>query len=232
MATAPLMDDSVSIQRLEGFLRLLSHDVRNDLNAIDLLSAYLQEITAEQEVREELTQVRASVRFAVDRMVRVARALQAIDVEWVPYPLGALMEDLSVRVKVSFPEVSERMEWSGFELESSVRVDGDLVFEALLELISNAAAFSNSNSRLRISAQLEKMVGVVRIGQIAEGTEGDSGEWGRSPFKSKRRGHYGIGLFRARRILEALGASLEFRQGTEEGVFWTEVAFSFEEEEA
>lgn len=226
------MDGSVSIQRLEGFLRLLSHDVRNDLNAIDLLSAYLQEVTAEKEVREELTQVRASVRFAVDRMVRVSSVLQPIDVEWVSYPFGALLEDLSVRVKGRFPDLAERVDWSGMEIERVVRVDGELVFEALLELISNAAAFSRSNSRLRISAQLETMVGVVRIGQVAEGTEVDSSEWGRSLFKSERRGQYGIGLFRARRILEALGASLEFRRQTGERLLWTEVAFNFEEDEA
>ena len=47
---------AVSFETIAGFLRLLSHDVRNDLNAVDLLTAYIQDISGAGSIRGELDQ--------------------------------------------------------------------------------------------------------------------------------------------------------------------------------
>ena len=68
--------EQIPQERLEAFLRLLTHDIRNDLNAVDLLCAYVQEIASDEEVVTELGQVRAGTQFAARRMLAVSRALQ------------------------------------------------------------------------------------------------------------------------------------------------------------
>jgi hypothetical protein len=44
-------------------------------------------------------------------------------------------------------------------------------------------------------------------------------------LESSRRSHYGLGLYRVRRVLQALGASLRFFHDLERGVLQTEVFF-------
>jgi signal transduction histidine kinase len=214
------MDPSVSLPTLEHFLRLLSHDVRNDLNAIDLLGVYLNEITEQEEVRQEVTQLRAAVRFAAQRMIRVSKALQAADAELVDYPLSDLLEDWRTswesgegRQGRALWQDSIGIEWERTADRSPVQVDGLLVFEALRELLDNAGAFSVPGSCLQVGAI---QAGSGRAGLRIEQTFAES----ELPtaltdpgvlLQSRRRGHYGLGLFRARRILESFGAELLFR---------------------
>jgi K+-sensing histidine kinase KdpD len=223
------MQSEVSLERLEGFLRLLSHDVRNDLSAIDLLATYLQEICPGGEVQEELGQLRASVRFAAQRMVRLSKALQPPVVEWVEYPMADLVEDWKTTWEAGRAQQRELgvdLEWRALADRSLVEVDGLLVFEALGELLDNACAFAVPGSRVGIEAG--GCVGELRIRQrLAEESSmaGEAGDWGL--FESSRRGRYGVGLFRARRILEAIGAELQFTELTcgEGKEWWTEVKF-------
>ena len=56
------------------FVRQLSHDLRNDLNAIELRSAYIGELTQDQELTSEIKRLRESrLRHEFD----VATALQS-----------------------------------------------------------------------------------------------------------------------------------------------------------
>ena len=43
------------------FVRQLSHDLRNDLNAIELQSAYIGELTQDQELTTEIKRLREVV---------------------------------------------------------------------------------------------------------------------------------------------------------------------------
>lgn len=231
------MEPSVSLQKLECFLRLLSHDVRNDLNAIDLLGVYLQELSEQEEVRQEILQLRASVRFAAQRMVRISKALHCPEPELVDYPLADLMEDWKSSWQAgeegrrdSFPD-SIGVDWERVQDRVLVRVDGLLVFEALGELLENAGAFSPRGQRVRIRAG--EGIPEKAMVQIEQSFRGDSlPEPLICPgvlFESGRRGHYGIGLFRARRILESFGADLRFSLDSKAGKLSTWVHFAIGE---
>ena len=54
--------------RLVNFVKQVTHDVRNGLNAIDLQSAYIAEIAGEGELAEELGKLRKMVSHVTDDM--------------------------------------------------------------------------------------------------------------------------------------------------------------------
>ena len=55
--------DSLSVPWSDAvrFIRQLSHDLRNDLNAIELQSAYIGELTQDQELTNEINRLREVV---------------------------------------------------------------------------------------------------------------------------------------------------------------------------
>ena len=200
--------EQIPQERLEAFLRLLTHDIRNDLNAVDLLCAYVQEIASDEEVVTELGQVRAGTQFAARRMLAVSRALQRPEAEMIDYPVQALFEDLQQRFSKQEPKVKVEVAWQIAQGEESVSVDGTLVFEALLELMDNAAALADPDSVLTVSVSGRTW----RILQPkAKPGDEDPRCWGMQPLVSTRRGHYGLGLYRTRRVLAAQKALLSFR---------------------
>ena len=81
---------TIAVERLEAFLRQLSHDVRNDLNAMDLLTSYVEDLQPEGSVREALAQLHDSVRYGSHRMQRLSKAVQVCDPDSIPYPSDLL----------------------------------------------------------------------------------------------------------------------------------------------
>jgi signal transduction histidine kinase len=192
------------------FLRLLAHDVRNDLNAVDLLTAYIRDIAAEPGVRGELDQLRTAIRYGSERMQRLSRAFQTPEPEKFFIPVSVLTGDFQERFRNANREVFARVHWADTAVVESLCVDVDLMMEVFSELLENAAAFSRPDSDLFFGVR--KMDGgvVFVVGQPAEEVFTDCESWGKRPFVTSRRGHYGLGLFRVRRLLEAHGAQLRF----------------------
>lgn len=222
--------EAVPFTRMAEFLRLLAHDVRNDLNAVDLLTAYIRDMAEEPGVRGELDQLRTAIRYGSERMQRLARAFQTPDPEKFPIPVGVLVEDVRARVERMHPEVFSRVEWEGIPGERVLSVDVGLMGEAFCELIENAASFAADGAAVVFRVDFPGPGGVhfVLEQRLAETLVHMSGEcelWGRKPFVSARRGHYGLGLFRVRRVLEAHGTGVRFVPDRQRGVLETRVEF-------
>lgn len=217
--------DSVSLSLLESFLRQLSHDVRNDLNAMELLISCVEDEDSEGDVRNALTQLHDAVRYGARRMLRVSKAVQPPDLDCVAYPVDLLAEDLRDRLRVERPELSSRIEWMNSGQREVVHVDATLVLEALTELLDNAASFSPGDQA--VVTRVEPVDGRVRwtIEQHASEQPANVSQWGAKPLMSTRRGHYGLGLFRVRRILQAHGAGLSYRHEADISKLVTEVVF-------
>ena len=218
--------EEVPLHRLESFLRQLSHDVRNDLNAMELLISYIEDLNGGSEVRSALVQLHEAVRYGAKRMLRVSRAVQIPDLECVPYPADLLAEDLRDRLQIERTELAARVEWFFCGQRAVAPLDATLVLEALTELLENAAGFSPLESPLRlIVAQVDNGVRWCIEQDVLE-PPNQADQWGTRPLVSTRRGHYGLGLFRVRRILQAHKASLEYRYNGGRKRLVTEVAFS------
>jgi signal transduction histidine kinase len=218
----------VPFTRMAEFLRLLAHDVRNDLNAVDLLTAYIRDIAAEPGVRGELDQLRTAIRYGSERMQRLARAFQNPDPEKFPIPVQILVEEFQSRFEQAHPDVAKRVRWEEIPGEGVLSADVVLLGEAVCELLENAAAFSPAEAELVFRVELARHRMSFVVEQPLGNEPGNWEEWGRKPFVSARRGHYGLGLFRVRRLLEALGASLVYVPEPFRGVLQSRVEFSWE----
>jgi two-component system sensor histidine kinase RegB len=221
--------EDVPFSRMAQFLRLLAHDVRNDLNAVDLLTAYIRDLAAEPGVRGELDQLRTAIRYGSERMQRLSRAFQNPEPEKFPIPLRVLVENFQKNTAQNSGVSIARMRWKETPAEGVLSVDSVLLEELLHELVENALAFSAEDGTVefRVEESASGLVFVVEQ-ELAETLCGEPGEWGKQPFTSTRRGHYGLGLFRARRLVEALGGSLHFVAEPFRGVLQSRVEFGWE----
>lgn len=215
----------VSVELVDAFLRQLSHDVRNDLNAMDLLISYAEDLGAGEKAASTLEQLHGAIRYGSQRMVRISRAFQRPLPDVIPYPVDLLFEDLKDRLSVERPELSGRLKWVYSGGSCNALLDPVLVLEAMTELLQNAAAFSAQDTPVHVLARGDSSGAYWSIEQTASHPLEGMRDWGMRPLESSRRSHYGLGLFRTRRILTALGASLEFVQDMKRGVLRTEVLF-------
>ena len=215
----------LSLARFEAFLRQLSHDVRNDLNAMDLLTSYVEDLQTEGAVREALAQLHDSVRYGSQRMQRLSRAVQKCEPDWIPYPNDLLFEDLRGRFELDRPECAARVDWKIVGDRLVVPVDAGLVMEALLELLGNALGFSPADSVVRVVCSSTEDGALWRIEQPAAKAPVGMERWGRVPLETTRRAHYGLGLFRVRRIVGVHHARLDFFHEAGAGLLVTELLF-------
>ncbi len=215
----------VSVELVDAFLRQLSHDVRNDLNAMDLLISYAEDLGAGEKAGAALEQLHGAVRYGSQRMVRISKAFQIPMPDRIPYPVDLLFEDLRDRLSVERPELSGRLRWVFSGEPCLALLDPVLVLEAMTELLQNAAAFSAPEEPVHVAAQGDGDGAFWRVEQSAPLPVKGMQQWGLRPLESSRRAHYGLGLFRVRRILQALGARLTYSHDLERGVLRSEVFF-------
>lgn len=217
-------DAVISVEDLCVFLRRLAHDVRNDLSAIKLLLACLQESSGADAGGLLGGQMDDALRHSTRRMSRVAKAFEPPSVDAMDYPLDLFFEDFKARATSLRSDSSARIRW---ELNGGQKVgvfDPALAMEALDELLDNAFAFSVHDTPLWVSAAGMDVGVEWRFRQSLEGVPIGCDQWGRTPLGGSRKSGYGLGLFRARRIIEAHGGRLEFAHTAESG---TLVAVAF-----
>ena len=224
-------DDSqkISVGLLESFLRQLSHDVRNDLNAMELLVSYVEYEKADGDVGNALSQMHDAIRYGARRMLRVSRAAQFPDVESIPYPVNILQEDLREMLLLEKAELASRIVWESCPPNAVIHADASLALEAFTELLDNATALSPAEATVEIRISCRESGVLWSISQHASECPANIEQWGLLPLVSTRRSHYGLGLFRVRRILQAHGAALSFNFDAGAQRLVTEVLFSHQE---
>lgn len=213
------------LHRVEAFLRQLAHDVRNDLNAMDLLVSYAEDMGGSAAALPTLDQLHGAVRYGSKRMQRIARAFQMPLPDCIPYPTDLLFEDLRDRLGMERPELAARVVW---EFEGPcVRpaLDPVLVLEAVTELLENASVFSPAEEAVVLRVGVRQDGALWQVRQHCMEAPRDLAQWGVRPMESARRGAYGLGLFRVRRILRAHGAGLDFVHDPVLGFLTAEVFF-------
>ncbi len=218
-------DAGIRVEDLGVFLRRLAHDVRNDLSAIKLLLACLQESDSADAGALLGGQMDDALRHGTRRMSRVAKAFESPSVDAMDYPLDLFFEDFKARATSSRPDSSGRIKW---ELNGGQKVgvfDPALAMEALDELLDNALTFSPHDTSVWVLATGLDAGVEWRFRQSLEGIPRGTDQWGRTPLGGSRKGGYGLGLFRARRIIEAHGGLLDFAHAADSGTLVAEAFF-------
>ncbi len=197
--------------QVERFVSLLTHDIRNGLNALELQLTFLGEISEDLEAKAEVKRMRGSVADITRQLQAVRLATGAPNPHLFAYPAADFIEDVRERFERQQADASSRVRWEVESGAGSVEVDPELSMAALLELLANALSYAAAGSTVRVRATSDAAAMTLSIHQTPASPPQSSPEgWGRSPLSSSRRDGYGLGAFRARRIIESQGGTLHF----------------------
>ena len=199
----------VSMPQVIKFIRQLAHDLRNHLNAAELQSAYLIEIAENNELREEIKRLRRMISEVGTDLQKLTTALSPPRLTEMPYSAKELVEDLRQKLASANPAEAARVEWKVAETDATLNVDPQLLLPALLELFMNAFRHQPGEGPLSFSAGPKDASYVLVLREPKESFKQSTENWGREPLRAPAQGHYGLGLYRTRAIVEAHGGGLE-----------------------
>ena len=221
--TTTAADIQVPMPVVVRFIRQLSHDLRNHLNAAELQSAFLKEIAEDGEVTSEIQRLRSMLSELGSTLQKLTTTLAPAKLTQMPYGAPVFLEDLQQKAQSDFGADAGVFEWDVRVTSGMLNIDPQLLQQALLELLSNALRHERGEGKISISARAEKGQLTINVREPKSSFNESTSEWGREPFKNVKHGHYGIGLHRARNLIEAHGGELNAIHDSAAGALITTV---------
>ena len=196
---------SVSWPDMVKFVRQLGHDIRNNLNAVELQSAYLAELAEQAELKGEVQRLREMVSEIGTSLQQVTAALSQTNPNFISYRAADFVEDLKQKVAKEFPTQAGKVNWDLQLKDEQLQVDPQMVQQAFLELFANAFQHERNVKMVTAKAHVEKDHFVFELHESKGKFEMSTNNWGREPMRHVTQGHYGLGLNRIRLVAEAHG---------------------------
>ncbi len=207
--------------RVAAFVRQHTHDVRNGLNSLDLETSLLQEIVNDNEGRETVGRLRKQLRSVAEQMRTLSARFQ--DLQPVAAPIAARDLLLIWREKHAALADAPEVRWVD-ELDGErVKVDVEMMAAVFHELLTNAAAFSQGQP-VTVTARANDREVILKLCEPKKEPL-DTSTWGEA-FSTTRRGGYGLGLWAAKRLVKANGATIVQRCTPEDGGLMTQIALA------
>jgi PAS domain S-box-containing protein len=203
----------------EEILHLVSHDLRNTVNAatlqldmLDLTAAKESSRTPTAALRRALTQMQRMVRDLLDAE---SMASGRFGVHAKPADLAALLQEATDSLHAVAAERRVRLELAAESTIPRVRVDAERLQQVLSNLVGNAVKFSGAGSAVRIVACIEEHTGDVEVrvedrgcGIKAEEVPFVFERFWQGPNARRSGRGAGLGLAIARGIVEAHGGRI------------------------
>jgi K+-sensing histidine kinase KdpD len=199
---------NVAWSNVVRFIRQLSHDLRNHLNAIELQSAYISELEREDELKSEIKRLRKMISGLTSALQSLSKAVSDVKPNLIPYRAADLAEDLRKKIDHDFSAESAAITWNIPVGGAMLNVDPQLVQEALSELFANAFRHNRDTGNIVVTAKLENGQFLFTVEEPKARLDVTADNWGREPLLKVSQGHYGLGLHRARAIIEAHGGKM------------------------
>jgi K+-sensing histidine kinase KdpD len=190
------------------FIRQLSHDLRNHLNAIELQSGYISELERDEELKSEVKRLREMISGMTSSLQSISKAVSAIKPNLISYPAADFMEDLRKKIDHDFSGQKAEIVWKIELGDAKLNVDPQLLQETFTELFGNAFRHNRGEGPLVATATMDKNQLLFTLEEPKPQFELPTGNWGREPLRKIDQGHYGLGLNRVRAILQAHGGEL------------------------
>lgn len=189
------------------FIRQLSHDLRNQLNAAELQAMLVNELSQDPELKGELRRLRELVSRLGTTLQTLSSQLTEPQPTTMDYPAADLIADLRKRVGQSFPGQAEQLDWPEAIPAVILHIDPMLVSAAVLELIENAFRHRNGEEQIRLATEIngDRFILTLREPKAALIDESLLS----IPLRSSSHGHYALGRRRVREILRRQGGALE-----------------------
>lgn len=190
---------------IAGFVRQHTHDVRNDLNGLDLEAALLRELVSDAEAKASVDRLRRQIRELAVNL----RALSAkfAEPQGAQSPVAARDLFLIWKDQVAKLNPPPSVEWKDGLGEERIKVDIECVARTFAELFKNAVNFGDGSV---LKAEATARDGEIEFRLIERKSAAvDPSTWGKAPLQSTRHGSYGLGLWEARRGICASGGRIE-----------------------
>ncbi|PYI70997.1 MAG: hypothetical protein DMF02_07540, partial [Verrucomicrobia bacterium] len=190
------------------FIRQLSHDLRNDLNAIELQSTYISELEKTEELKGEIKRLRQMVSNLASTLQHLSRAVGEIAPNPIPYRASDFIEDLRSHIQHDLPKESAEITWDVQLGDAMLNIDPQLLQEVFSELITNAFLHDRGKGPIIATAKIADARFLFTFHEPKSRFDSPTQNWGREPLRKTTQRHYGLGLNRARAIVEAHGGKL------------------------
>jgi len=200
---------AIPLPQLVTFVRQITHDVRNGLNAMDLQAAFLGEIAGHGELAEEVGKLRRMISHVTDDMQQLSQRFGELRPVLMNYPVQEFLQGLKQAVEEEFETQAKRIVWEVKVGDEEMEMDYNLLLSVLLELTRNSIFFREGDQAIHFTARNDGASVVFQVRQHRSKPLTDPASWGREPLRSGRRGGYGLGLFYVRRVLDTLRGQLD-----------------------
>jgi K+-sensing histidine kinase KdpD len=200
------------------FIRQLSHDLRNDLNAIELQSAYISELTQDQELQNEIKRLREVVSGLNSTLQRLSKAVGEVRPNMIAYQASEFLADMRTQTDRNFSKERDQITWD-MQAEGMLNLDPQLFQEVFVELFANAFRHGRGNGPLLANARIKGDRLLFSLHEPKADFNSSTQNWGRQPLQHISQRHYGLGLNRVRAIVEAHGGELQVQHDTKASAF-------------
>ena len=198
---------SVPWPNMVKFVRQLGHDIRNNLNAVELQSAYLAELAEEMELKGEVQRLREMVSEIGTSLQKITAGLSEVSPTLMPYRAADFIEDLKQKLVKDFSNNAGKVSWDVQLKDEKLQIDPQMAQQALVELFANAFQHERSVKAVNAKAYIDNGRFVFELREPKARFELATDNWGREPLRHVSQGHYGLGLNRTRAIAEAHGGN-------------------------
>ena len=212
------------------FLARMSHDLRTPLNAI---GGYAQLVEmgvqgpvtdAQREAMARIIRAQEHLLTLINDILSFAR-LEAgqVQIEIAEIPLRDTMTELRLLVQPLFAERGVEFEIRPPDAGLRVRADGERLIQVLLNLLTNAAKFTDPGGRVTVDCEARGESVAVRVADTGQGIPPDRLEAIFNPFiqagnsDAETRQGVGLGLAISRELLRLMNGSLSVESTVGEG---------------
>ena len=185
------------------FVRQLSHDLRNQLNAAELQSALIGELTNDEELKAEARRLRELISQLGITLQSLSTSVVDPRPTLLPYTVQDFISDLQKKIGNEFPE--KGVNWDISSPEARLNIDPQLTEWAAMELFRNAFR-DKAGGELQVKASVADRSIAFCIREPKSGQLDPIQSM--QPLQKVSHGHYSLGLRRARSIIAAHGGEL------------------------
>jgi K+-sensing histidine kinase KdpD len=193
------------------FIRQVSHDLRNHLNVVELQIAYLAELEKDSETRAEIKRLREMTFEMSATLEKLTTSLGQNQLQTMPYKASEFLEDLQNKIEAEYPKERGSVEWNANIRDELLQIDPQQLQQAMIELFANAFLHSRGKGPISVTAEAKGNRLTLTLREPKASFELSTENWAREPLRHGKPRHYGLGLHRARVILEAHGGNLNAR---------------------
>src|SRR5437870_6194016 len=175
------------------FVRQLSHDIRNNLNAVELQSAYLAELALDPEMKNEVQRLREMVSEVGRNLQGLTSGLSQANPTPISYPAADFIEDLKQKLAKDFADNASKVTWDVQLKDATLQIDPQLGQQAFFELFNNAFQHERNVKSITAKAYIDNDHFVFELHEPKARCELSTENWGHEPLQNVSQGHYAIG---------------------------------------